>query len=84
MVPTEDTICGLIEFDPSEARIVWQSRCAGDETLQATLVSLAQDRMHEIAESDANEVEWDEAELLADFAALEHELQLVYRRLKSR
>jgi hypothetical protein len=84
MVPTEDTICGLIEFDPSEARIVWQSRCAGDDTLQATLVSLAQDRMHEIAASDDGDVEWDEAELLADFAVLEQELLLVYRRLKSR
>lgn len=83
MVPAEDTICGLIEFDPSEARIVWQSRCAGDDTLQATLASLAQDRMHEIGAEDTD-VEWDEAELLADFAALEHELLLVYRRLKSR
>lgn len=84
MVPAEDIICGLIEFDPGEARIVWQSRCAGDDTLQATLVSLAQDRMHEIAASDDTNVEWDEAELLADFAALERELQLVYHRLKSR
>ena len=66
MVPAEDTICGLIEFDPSEARIVWQSRCAGDDTLQATLASLAQDRMHEIGDADEDDVEWDEAELRAD------------------
>lgn len=84
MAPAEDTICGLIEFDPSEARIVWQSRCASDDTLQATLASLAQDRMHEIGVNDASDVEWDEAKLLADFATLEHELLLTYRRLKSR
>lgn len=84
MVPAEDTICGLIEFDSGEARLVWQSRCASDDTLQATLISLAQDRMHEINSGKVEAVDWDEAELSADFAALEHELLLVYRRLKSR
>ena len=89
MYPAEQAICGLIEFDAGEARIVLQSRCASDETLQATLISLAQDRMDEIAVADPDEIEWpdsdwDQAEVLADFAALEKELLLIYHRVKSR
>ncbi len=84
MVPAEETIRGLIEFDPGEARIVWQSRCASDDTLQATLASLAQERMHEIGVTDGDNVEWGAAEMMADFAVLEQQLMQVYRRLKSR
>lgn len=91
MYPVAETICGLIAFDSSEARIVMQSRCASDDTLQATLTSLAQDRMHEIAHSEFEQAEiaaagdkWVTSELAADFEALEHELLLVYLRLKSR
>ena len=40
--------------------------------------------MHEINTNEVDDVAWEEAELLADFATLEQELQLVYRRLKSR
>ena len=88
MYPADDTTCGLIEFDDCEARLVLQSRCASDDSLQATLISLAQDRMHEIA-TDGSELEWTEldwgrAEVTADFAALEQELLLIYRRVKSR
>lgn len=91
MYPAAETISGLIAFDSSEARIVMQSRCASDDTLQATLASLAQDRMHEIADAEFENVEfagddgeWEVTELAADFAALEHELLAVYLRLKSR
>lgn len=93
MYPAAETISGLIAFDSREARIVMQSRCASDDTLQATLASLAQDRMHEIEDAEtvysqqrnfAEGGEWAATELTADFEALEHELLLVYLRLKSR
>jgi hypothetical protein len=86
MYPAEESISGLIAFDTSEARIVMQSRCASDDTLQATLASLAQDRMHQIADAeiDSADGDWEVTELAADFEALEHELLAVYLRLKSR
>ena len=94
MYPAEDTISGLIEFDAQEARIVLQSRCASDDSLQATLISLAQDRMHEIGmheienaagdDIDWGELDCEQAEMFADFNTLEAELLLIYRRVKSR
>ncbi|WP_254509758.1 hypothetical protein [Anatilimnocola floriformis] len=84
MYPGEDTISGLIEFDAKEARIVLQSRCASDDSLHATLISLAQDRMHEIALEGNGELDWDSTEVIADFNSLEEELLLIYRRVKSR
>lgn len=84
MFPAEEAICGMIEFDAGEARIVLQSRCASDDTLQATLISLAQDRMDEIVLADPDEIEWDSAEVVADFDALDAELLLIYHRVKSR
>ena len=89
MYPAHEIIDGMIEFDSGEARIVLQSRCVSDDTLQATLVSLAQDRMHEIADAEIVETaainaEWQESAVQADFDALEQELLLIYCRVKSR
>lgn len=78
MYSVEDTITGLIEFDAVACRQTMLVRCATDESLQATLVSLALDQLQD-NESEGDD--WDESQLMADVEALEQELLLVYRRV---
>ncbi len=83
MYPSEDSICGLIEFAPSEARLAMRTRYGSDETVQATLASLAQDILHDGAENDDDD--WaSETEVFADVESLEHDLLLIYRRIQRR
>ena len=84
MYPAADSITGLIEFDPSEARLALQTRCGSDETLQATLVSLAQDLLEDADEAGSLDAEWSESQIDGDLESLERELLLIYLRVKSR
>jgi hypothetical protein len=83
MQSAEHSICGLIEFEPEEARLALRTRHGSDETLHATLLSLAQELFGDTSEPDSSE--WvSETILTADVESLEQDLLLIYRRIERR
>jgi hypothetical protein len=82
MLPADDTISGLIEFEPYEARLALRSSAGNDETVHATLLSLAQDLLFNLENEPS---EWtSESIACADVERLSEDLLLVYRRIERR
>jgi len=83
MVHTADTISGLIEFEPTEARVNLCSRCGNDDSLTATLVSLAQELLADVG--DNPNCGWmSETEIYAKTDSLERDLLVIYQRVQRR
>lgn len=87
MVPAEESladnaICGLIEFQPAEARQVLRARVGSDDTLHDTLLSLAQDLLDSAPVEDDGWVS--ESVIYADVESLSAQLLLIYGRLERR
>jgi len=82
MLPADNTISGLIEFEPYETRLALRASAGNDETVHATLLSLAQDLLFGL-ENDASE--WtSESVHFADVERLAEDLLLIYRRVEWR
>ncbi|WP_425614347.1 hypothetical protein NA78x_004214 [Anatilimnocola sp. NA78] len=83
MVHAADTISGLIEFEPTEARAALCSRCGNDDSLSATLISLAQELLSDVGD-DPNCGWMSETEIYANTDSLERELLVIYQRVQRR
>lgn len=86
MLPTNEGICGWIEFEPATARAPLPSRLGRDDSLQVTLMSLV-DQLFE-TDLDESGIEWSSAEwtsesiIYANLDSLELELLRVYQLTK--
>jgi hypothetical protein len=82
MLPAEISICGLIEFEPQEARLALRGCEGNDETLHATLLSLAQGLLDAAAGENDPAGWYSESVVFANYEQLAHDLHLIHQRIE--